>query len=80
MDRQNDAEIVEKLRGICARAHANYTDAAVAAQVSPGTMRHTLATGEMPLRSRARRQIAAFVARNADVRSREDLRFVPWQP
>lgn len=72
----NDTEIVHRLRAIMDVAHISYTELGAGAGVAPSTVRHALATGNLPDRSVPRTRLVQFADTNRGARRRADLRFV----
>jgi hypothetical protein len=72
----NDKEIVEALVSILDKTGLGYSEAACAVGCSPSTLRHAIATRTLPGRGHPRRQILAFIERNAAASERTELRFV----
>jgi hypothetical protein len=73
---ETDIAIIHAVRAIVSRCGLSYNEAAIAARVSPGTMKDLLQDGRMPERSRPRLQIARWANHNAGAATRESVRFV----
>jgi hypothetical protein len=67
---------VQSLVDIMQRTGIGYTELGAAAGVSPTTIRFALESNRLPKRQHAVKQLAAFIERNAEARTRSDLRFV----
>jgi hypothetical protein len=72
-----DDEIVAQLRAIMERVDMpSYVTLAAAIGASPTTVRLALLTGRTPAQREARAKFRAFIERNADAKTRSELRFV----
>lgn len=75
VDSATDAEVLSTLESIMRNTDTTYVTLGPLAGVSPTTLRIALVTQTLPKRRDARDAIRRFVAANAHVRSRFDLRF-----
>lgn len=71
-----ETEAIPTIEAIIKRCGMTYTGLAPFVGVSATTLRHALATGILPDRYNARRAIVDFACRNANAKSRAELRIV----
>ena len=69
-----DSEVVATISAIMARLGLTMSEASAFANTSSATLRYSIATGTLPGREAPRRAIRDFAMRNANARSRAEIK------